>query len=114
MQSRRRLKRRHLVYYLEVTTGQDRRLVGHLVDITPDGVMLMTEREMQTGETLPLRMTLPGEPAEDQALEFEATSLWCRPDVNPDFWDVGFKTEGLSLEQASIIETLIEDYGFRD
>ena len=114
MQSRRRLKRRHLVYYLQVTTGQDRGLVGHLVDITPDGVMLMTEREMQTGETLPLRLTLPGEPGEGQALEFEATSLWCRPDVNPDFWDVGFKTEGLSLEQASIIETLIEDYGFRD
>jgi hypothetical protein len=111
---RRKLKRRHLLYYLQVFAGSERRPVGHVVDITPEGVMLMTGREMATGETLDLQMMLPGDPGDVKELEFTATSLWCRRDVNPDLWDVGFKAEGLSVKERAIIETLIDDYGFRD
>jgi hypothetical protein len=114
MPERRKVKRRHLLYYLQVFTAGERRPVGHVVDITPDGVMLMTEREMAPGETLDLQMMLPGDPGEAVELQFKATSLWCRRDLNPDFWDVGFKTEGLPRKEAGIIETLIDDYGFRD
>ena len=114
MAERRKLKRRHLLYYLRVHSAPEGQLVGHVADITPEGLMLMTERELPIGETLSLRMTMPGDPGERNSLEFEATSLWCRRDINPDFWDVGFKTEGLSRAQAGVIETLIDDYGFRD
>jgi hypothetical protein len=114
MPERRKLKRRHLLYYLQVYNGPGQTLIGHVVDITAEGVMLMTSGERPTGETLNLRMVLPGEAGERNPLEFTATSLWCRRDVNPDFWDVGFKTEGLSRAQAGVIETLIDDYGFRD
>ncbi len=114
MPERRKLKRRHLLYYLQVFKGPDNSLAGHVVDITPEGVMLMTGTEMAPGRTLELRMIMPGDPGDDRELQFTATSLWCRQDVNPDFWDVGFKTEGLSRKQAAAIETLIDDYGFRD
>lgn len=114
MPERRKLKRRHLLYYLQVYGGPDGRMLGHLVDITSEGVMLMTEQAMPTGQTLPLRMALPGEPGGTNALEFEATSQWCHRDVNPDFWDIGFRTAGLTRKQLDAIETLIDDYGFRD
>jgi hypothetical protein len=114
MPERRKLKRRHLLYYLQVYSGPAGIPIGHVVDITSEGVMLMTPEERPTGETLRLRMVLPGSGGENDALEFAATSLWCRRDVNPDFWDVGFRTEGLSRAQAGVIETLIDDYGFRD
>ncbi len=114
MPDRRRLKRRHLLYYLRVTDTHTGRLIGHLVDITPDGVLIMSERRIRLGRTITLRMALPGQRGGGTGLEFEATSLWHRRDVNPDFWDIGFRTTALSRKQAAAIETLIEDYGFRD
>jgi hypothetical protein len=114
MPERRKLKRRHLLYYLRVYNADTRRLVGHLVDITPDGVLIMSDQAIRLGRSIRLRMNLPGPPRDNQALEFQATSLWRRRDVNPDFWDTGFQTMDLSRKQAVAIETLIEDYGFRD
>jgi hypothetical protein len=114
MPETRRLKRRHLLYYLRVSNARTRKLIGHLADITSDGVMLVSERRIRLGRTIPLRIALPGQPRGGQKLEFEVVSLWHRRDVNPDLWDVGCRTADLTRRQAATIETLIDDYGFRD
>jgi hypothetical protein len=114
MPERRKLKRRHLLYYLRVYNAQTGRLLGHLVDISPGGVMVMSQHRRRIGRTLTIRMVLPNQPRRVKLLEFEATAKWCRRDVNPDFWDTGFETAGLTRKQAADLETLVEDYGFRD
>jgi hypothetical protein len=113
MPERRKLKRRHLIYYLRVFHRSTGRQVGHLVDLTPEGMLLMSERPIRVGRTLPLAMTLPSADGE-QKIEFDATSLWTSPDVNPDFYDTGFKFEKVSRRHLAELETLIDDYGFRD
>lgn len=114
MPERRKVKRRHLIYYLRVFDRTTGRQIGHVVDLTADGLMLMSERPIRVGRTIPMRMALPGDGRSEETLEFEATSLWASQDVNPDFYDTGFKVEGLTRKQLARIETLIEDYGFRD
>jgi len=111
---RRKLKRRHLLYYLRVYNAQTGRLLGHLVDISPGGVMVMSQCRRRIGRTVTLRMVLPNQPRRMKVVEFEATTKWCRRDVNPDFWDTGFETTKLTRKQAAALETLVEDYGFRD
>ncbi len=111
---RRKVKRRHLIYYLRVFDRTNGRQVGHLVDLTPEGMMVMSERPIRVGRTISLRMTLPGEGGREQTVEFDATSLWTAADVNPDFYDTGFKFEKISKRHLAQIETLIDDYGFRD
>jgi hypothetical protein len=110
---RRKVKRRHLIYYLRVFDRTSGRQVGHLVDLTADGMMLMSERPIRVGRTIGFKMTLPGSHAEE-TFEFDATSLWTSEDVNPDFYDTGFKFEKISRRHLAQIETLIDDYGFRD
>jgi hypothetical protein len=114
MPERRRVKRRHLVFYLRVFHRSTGRQIGHLVDLTPEGMMLMSERPIRIGRTIPLRMTLPGDGPQENTIEFDATSLWTSPDINPDFYDTGFRFEQISAKTLARIETLIEDYGFRD
>jgi hypothetical protein len=113
MPERRKVKRRHLIYYLRVFHRSTGRQVGHLVDLTPEGMMLMSERPIRVGRTLPLVMTLPSA-AGEQKVEFDATSLWTSADVNPDFYDTGFKFEKVSRRHLAQLETLIDDFGFRD
>jgi hypothetical protein len=114
MPERRQIKRRHLLYYLRVYNAQSGRLLGHLVDISPGGVMVMSQNRRKLGRTVTLRMVMPTQPRRAKLLEFEATVKWCRKDVNPDFWDTGFEATGLTRRQAAELETLVDDYGFRD
>jgi hypothetical protein len=114
MPERRKLKRRHLIYYLRIFDRATGRLLGHLVDLTPDGMMMMSERPVRVGRTVGLRMVIPGTAASDQTIEFDATSKWTSQDVNPDFYDTGFELSGITRKQLARIETLIDDFGFRD
>ena len=114
MTSRRQLKRRHLIYYLRVFDDKTNRLLGHLVDITTEGMMVMSEELLDIHETYTCRMMLP-EPIEGKAeVVFDATALWSRPDVNPDFYVTGFHLKPLPPKITTIIEELIEDAGFED
>ncbi len=114
MPERRKLKRRHLIYYLRVFDRTNGRQIGHLVDLTPDGMMLMSERPIRVGRTIGVKMVLPPESARERTIEFDATSMWTSQDVNPDFYDTGFKLSRVARKHLAEIQTLIEDYGFRD
>lgn len=116
MQERRRLKRRTLIYYLRVTddaSGQD---LGHLVDITTEGILVMSPTPIEVGKTFRLRMQLPDSDgaAGKEPVQFEARSLRNSRDVNHDFIDTAFQVTSLSPHHRSHIESLIDDYGFRD
>ena len=115
MEERRLLKRRHLIYYLSVEDIDTGRLLGHLVDVTAEGIMLMSSDPIETGRVFRLRMTIPaGAEGTSQAVEFQAKSIRTGKDVNPDFFDTGFHMVSLTPSQLGLIETLIDDHGFRD
>ncbi len=115
MDERRQLKRRHLIYYLQVEDIDTGRLLGHLVDVSPGGVMLMSEDAIQVDTVFHLRMKIPGGASGTlQTIEFQAKSVRSGKDINPDFYDTGFHMVSLSPAQLGQLETLIDDYGFRD
>jgi hypothetical protein len=116
MQERRRLTRRTLIYYLRVfdlDTGED---LGHLVDITTEGILVMSTRPIDVGRAFRLGMELPlsGSAPGKERIEFAAESLRSARDVNHDFVDTAFRVTALDRGHRSRIETLIDDYGFRD
>ncbi len=114
MVEKRKLKRRHLIYYLSVFEGNTDHLVGQLVDLTTDGLMLTSENPMEIGAKLKLRMVLPEEIRGKTNLFFEAVAKWCKRDINPNFYDIGFKVQNISKTEAKIIETLIQGFSFLD
>ena len=114
VKERRKLKRRQLVYYLRVFDRTTEQLIGQIVDITKAGIMLVSEKPIETGLTFQLRMTLPKEIEGSWEIAFDAQALWCRADANPDFHLTGFQLVDLPDDQASLIEALIEELGFRD
>lgn len=116
MQERRRLKRRTLIYYLRVIDDDTGQELGHLVDVTTEGMLLMSTTPIEVGRSFRLRMQLPNTdgPAGNERVAFEARSLRSSRDVNHDFIDTAFQVTSLSPRHRSHIEILIDDYGFRD
>jgi len=114
MFEKRTLKRRHLIYYLRIMDKNTNELIGHLVDITSEGLMVISETQLETNKEFNFRMMLPKEIIGKETLEFNATSLWSRKDINPDFYDTGFSLNDLSEEDRLIVDQLIHHFGFQD
>ncbi len=108
------LKRRHLVYYLEVHDAEDGALLGHLVDITTRGMMLVSKKPIENGKKFQMQMMLPEGYFKEKMVHFDAVSCWSNNDVNPDFWDTGFKVQPLDMRARQIIMKLVNLIGFND
>jgi len=108
----RQVSRRHLLFYLRVFDGMSSRVVGHLIDISAKGLMLLCDEPVALNEEYRLRMRLPLDIVGTDEIVFKSTSRWCRPDDNPDFYISGFQIQGLDSESERAISSLIEEFGF--
>ncbi len=114
MEEVRALKRRHLVYYLDVFDDEKGDLLGKLVDITTRGVKLVSRLPIAIDIDYSLRLTFPEGYFRKRDLTFEARSIWSSNDVNPDFYDTGFEVIKLDREGRKVIRRLIDLVGFND
>lgn len=111
---RRGIKRRHLIYYLRVWDKASDRVLGHVVDITTEGMMLISEQPIPLQKSFELEVRWQDADKGEQRLPFLAESRWSDNDVNPAFYDVGFKLLEDSKKVLDPIAELIENYGFSD
>ena len=114
MDDGRTLKRRHLIYYLEVYDEDSGELLGHLVDITTRGIKLVSKKPVDVDRAYHMRMVLPEGYFKESVLSFEGRAVWSGNDVNPDFYDTGFDVPHLSKDVRKIIIKLINWIGFNE
>ena len=108
----RRYERRHLVFYLRVFDGMSDRVIGHIADISSAGLMLISDKPVEVNENYRLRLKLPAELGEKEEILINATSRWCKPDLNPDFYITGFQLYDLSKELEAHLQKLVEEFSF--
>jgi hypothetical protein len=111
---RRTIKRRHLIYYLRVWRIDENTEIGHAVDLNTEGMMLISEKPVKTGEEMHLELRLPDSEGELKPMRFKAICRWSDKDINSAFYDSGFEFVEKSAEAIETLQTLIEDYGFND
>jgi hypothetical protein len=107
---KRKLKRRNLIYYLRVVDRANNRLVGRLVDLTTEGMMLISENPLASNQTYHMKMVLPAEIDLTREIHIDAQSQWTKPDVNPELYATGFHFLRVSPQDIGIIKDLIADY----
>lgn len=110
----RKVVRRHLVFYLRVFDGMSSRVVGHLMDISTNGVMILSDEPVAVNEEYRLRMRLPWEMAGSDEIVFSATSRWCHADENPDFFMTGFQIRDIEHDAEEMIRHLIDEFGISE
>ena len=111
---KRVLKRVHLIYYLRIFDLDSGINIGHLVDITTQGIMMISEEKIPTDKAYSFSMKLPEIITGRAEINFRANCLWSKKDFNPDFYVSGFKIKEISPEEIKIITALINSYGFKN
>jgi len=107
-------KRRKLYYYLDVIRMDKNENFGKLVDITTGGFLLTCPYSVADGTELNLKLLFPQPIGKIDGIEFKAIKMWSKPDVNPDYYLIGFKTKGISDKDLKYIQYLIERYSFHN
>ena len=109
---RRKLNRRNVSFYLPVMDDATNQGIGHIIDISPTGLMMDSKIPVPTNLKYRLRLDLKEDIAGIAALEFDAISKWCRPDtMQPYMYNVGFQIINLTPDDIEGIKRIAEKYG---
>lgn len=102
----------NLIYYPRVFNRRTGELIGHIVDITTNGMKLISERQHKVNEEIDLKIELSPRLAGHEEISLNATSLWCKKSINTDFYDTGFKFNHPSDILIEIIDMFINEFRF--
>lgn len=112
MKLSREHRRIHLTFYLRVFQGDD--FLGFCIDISPKGIMLISESPLQAEALYDLRMRIPPNSAAYNTggvVEFSALCKWTHPDeTNPLFHMNGLEIVNLQDEFITSLKRIIKDY----
>lgn len=114
MEDRRRLKRKYLAFFTRVFDESTGELLGHLADITAEGMMVISTHPIDTNQNYQLSMDLPEYLFGRDHIDFQARSVWCKPDIDPTFYSTGFQFQGVTPVDVDTIDQIIREYGIRD
>lgn len=109
---KRQVERKYLVFYLRVFDGMSPKVLGHVVNLSSKGIMLLSDLAIPVNEEYRLRMKLPTSVCERGDLVFEATSRWSKKDANPDFYLTGFQIHNLDENDKVDILSLLDEFSF--
>ncbi|OGR45156.1 MAG: hypothetical protein A3J80_03480 [Desulfobacula sp. RIFOXYB2_FULL_45_6] len=111
---KRRFDRKQLYYYLKVLHEKTGALAGYLGDISLKGLMLFSKESAELKKVFKFRINLNEEFGMKENLVFNAESLWCEKDANPEFFIIGFKFMDMDQAGIDIVTYLIKKYGFSE
>ena len=97
----------HLVNVLDMETGKS---LGRVVDITADGMMLVTNHPVNVGLRVDARVILPVMVQARTEVQVEAEAVWCKPDSNPTYFKVGFQFVNLCGEDGFLLEDVMQKF----
>ncbi len=113
--NKRELKRRHLLYYLDIIDKETGKTIGKLGDITEKGLLILSEANQEVNKILDIKIKLPDNDLFDgEYISLQILTLWSEPDKNPDIIGTGCKIISISDDELFKIKKLITYLGFDD
>jgi hypothetical protein len=114
MDERRKEERKSLMAYTPVHDLYTGTLLGHLGDLSFLGAMVIGDRPIAENTELTLAVELPDLPIiTSRRMTLPARVAWVKPDISPEYLNIGFEFKEVTPEQKKVIAAIIENYEFR-
>lgn len=112
MFSERRIKRHQLPCFLEVFNRLTDKTIGYLGNVSEDGLMLISQLPLMVGVDFELRLKIPGPEGEIVNVDLTGFCLWSHEDINPQYYDSGFRVLQAPVEYGVLIDALQQYFRF--
>ena len=114
MQERRKEQRKTLMAYTQVFDLYGGNLIGYLADLNLRGAMAIGNKPISENVEFTLAIELPDLPeTEGTRITLPIRLVWCKPDISPEYFNLGFEFKEVSEEQKKVIQAIIDNYEFR-
>ena len=115
MDERRKETRRRLTTFTKVYDLHPRLLLGYLGDLTLRGAMVIGRNLTTINKETVLEIEFPSELPSVPVLRIEipVRIAWCRPDENPQYFNIGVEFTEVTDENAELFQQILERYHFR-
>jgi hypothetical protein len=84
--------------------------IGRVVNISAEGLMLLSDEPMVTGSLYQLDLILPNSMNGQEKISFAAEAVWCTEASQPESYWSGFHIIEITTEDVLIIDKLILDW----
>ncbi|MDQ5910224.1 MAG: hypothetical protein QG599_2320 [Pseudomonadota bacterium] len=108
----RQLKRHSLFYQPTVLDSTTQQPVGHLIDISPGGAMLVSDHSINSGIIMDIRIILPAAFMNTTCFDMHVETMRVNSDVNTDYFAMGLRFLEIDESNQKFIQHLIENYTF--
>ena len=113
MSGQRTIQRHQLPYYLKVFNRITDRPLGCLGNVSCEGMMLISQWPLLVGARFDMRLKIPTQDGNWQAIDFHGTCQWSQEDVTPGSYDSGFRLEAPPKEYLELVGALREYFTFQ-
>lgn len=108
---KRSRERKEINQVIPITDVINDREIGELINITVEGIMMISDENIETQSIFQYSLKLPGPINGLETLEIGVDCLWCRKAEDYSRYWAGFQIIDASAETIAVIENLIEHYG---
>jgi hypothetical protein len=114
MQERRKEQRKTLMAYTQVFDLYGGFLIGYLADLHLRGAMVIGNKPVPENMDFTIAVELPDLPKINASrITLPIRVAWCKPDISPEFYNVGLEFKEVADEQKKVIQSIIDHYEFR-
>ncbi len=111
MNNNRNSERRTFSYYMPAYDNRTEKILGHVADISAQGLRLDSQEQLPTNHKFEVRLELTGDMSVSPFMIFLAITRWCRPDeITPNVYNVGFEILEMHPEDIETYQRLIAQY----
>lgn len=106
-------RRKNLFLYLDIIDRHNGHLLGHVGDLSEDGLLIISEHKLAVGTQLDVQIKLPdGEGFSKTRLDLSVEVRWAKPDLNPDLQCIGCQFTKLDENDLPLIEQVAQLLSF--
>ncbi|MEX1214744.1 PilZ domain-containing protein [Saccharospirillum sp.] len=104
----RKHKRTKFIYRLRAhVSGKNKTFIGQLVNVNPEGMMLIVHEPQPLNTLLHLQVELPQNVMGEGSVNFEAVVRWCEPGQTKGDYGIGVYLEHVPETSRVLIEKLM-------
>jgi c-di-GMP-binding flagellar brake protein YcgR len=108
-----RIPRKPLLFYLDIIEQHTHMRLGHLGDISKNGIMIITEKHVPFNSIKNISIQLPDfKEFAKKFIEVQVEIRWMKPDDNPNLYCIGCRFVNINPDDLPLIEQVQEALGF--
>jgi c-di-GMP-binding flagellar brake protein YcgR len=114
MDERRKHVRKATSDYFLIYDRETDKLVGRVLNLSPTGVMMISESPVEVSKTIGCKMVMPRIISNRQHIDFDAECRWCSKNKRWKWYEIGCQISNISEEDQRIIHQLIGEWVIKE